>query len=140
MDQMKPPFIAKLGFQRLTLGEEPVVLEGIRVITYDPVTGSSSFDRTVDQSFDRDLQRDTDRGSSSARGSSSSSTAAGGAGLTWSTGGFDQGGGVDQAGPSATANGGGSKGKGSERLEFEVDFVWQGLPNIAFFVEVALMG
>ncbi|KAI8472355.1 MAG: hypothetical protein J3K34DRAFT_212666 [Monoraphidium minutum] len=31
LDQFKPPFIAKMGFQRITLGELPVVLEGIRV-------------------------------------------------------------------------------------------------------------
>jgi hypothetical protein len=31
LDQFKPPFISKMGFQRITLGELPVVLEGIRV-------------------------------------------------------------------------------------------------------------
>jgi hypothetical protein len=35
LDDMKPPFIAAMGFQKLTLGELPVELEGIRVIGGD---------------------------------------------------------------------------------------------------------
>jgi len=32
LDDMKPPFIAAMGFQKLTLGELPLRLEGIRVV------------------------------------------------------------------------------------------------------------
>jgi hypothetical protein len=32
---MKPPFISAMGFQKLTLGELPVELEGLRVIGGD---------------------------------------------------------------------------------------------------------
>uniref|UniRef100_A0A383VQB5 C2 domain-containing protein n=1 Tax=Tetradesmus obliquus TaxID=3088 RepID=A0A383VQB5_TETOB len=35
LDDMKPPFIAAMGFQKLTLGELPVQLEGLRVIGGD---------------------------------------------------------------------------------------------------------
>lgn len=36
LDDMKPPFIAAMGFQKLTLGELPVELEGIRVVGGEP--------------------------------------------------------------------------------------------------------
>jgi Ca2+-dependent lipid-binding protein len=32
LGDMKPPFIAAMGFQKLTLGELPLRLEGIRVV------------------------------------------------------------------------------------------------------------
>jgi Ca2+-dependent lipid-binding protein len=35
LDDMKPPFIAAMGFQKLTLGELPLELEGIRVVGGD---------------------------------------------------------------------------------------------------------
>jgi hypothetical protein len=44
LDDMKPPFIAAMGFQQLTLGELPVELEGIRVIGGDK-QGTQSVDR-----------------------------------------------------------------------------------------------
>jgi len=32
LEDLKPPFIAAMGFQKLTLGELPLRLEGIRVV------------------------------------------------------------------------------------------------------------
>eukprot|EP00879_Flechtneria_rotunda_P008728 GHRR01009142.1.p1 GENE.GHRR01009142.1~~GHRR01009142.1.p1 ORF type:complete len:896 (+),score=341.24 GHRR01009142.1:1003-3690(+) len=44
LDDMKPPFISAMGFQKLTLGELPLELEGIRVIGGDKQGVSNSED------------------------------------------------------------------------------------------------
>eukprot|EP00877_Chromochloris_zofingiensis_P002455 jgi/Chrzof1/1220/Cz01g45070.t1 len=125
IEQFKPPFISKLGFQKLTLGELPVVLEGIRVVP------------PMIMSHDEDAQA-PDAGSSKAVG-------AGGHGS--STGGSSSSGGDKQisardAADVATATRDTSSGDRHvpERIEFEVDFAWVGQPNISFFVELAVIG
>lgn len=53
LDDMKPPFIATMGFQKLTLGELPVQLEGLRVIGGDRQGASANEDAHGGTASDR---------------------------------------------------------------------------------------
>lgn len=144
---MKPPFIAAMGFQKLTLGELPLELEGLRVVGGGGHEGARLGARAPAGGRETGgcmlcaaprprillsaacLQPLSLPASLLAISNACARAAYAGAAAR-----------EEGAPGGARAHVAAASAAAADMLELEVDFAWVGEPNISFFVEMALAG